>query len=301
MASTARALVLEAEARFVAADLHFGHGTDNARDEAVFLVFHALGLPFDCDEAALDVALPVGRVAAAERLVQARINTRRPAAYLTQRMRFAGHEFFVDERVLIPRSPIAELIADDFQPWRGAIPVARILDIGTGSGCIAIAAALAYPTAQVDATDISSAALAVAARNVAHYQLSARVHLHAADLYPPAPPAPKRYDLIIANPPYVPASERKDLPPEYLHEPAVALFADEDGLALVRRILVNAAEYLNPAGLLVMDTGGSWPTVDREFASLPFTWVELAHGGDGICVLRRPDLEKFARAAPGSR
>ena len=301
MASTARALVLEAEARFVAANLYFGHGTDNARDEAVFLIFHALGLPFDCDDAALDAALPAGRVAAAERLVQTRIRTRRPAAYLTQRMWFAGHEFFVDERVLIPRSPIAELIADDFQPWRGAAPVARILDIGTGSGCIAIATALAYPAARVDATDISNAALAVAAHNVAHYQLGARVHLHSADLFPPAPPAPKSYDLIIANPPYVPASEREDLPAEYLHEPAMALFADEDGLALVRRILVNAASYLNPEGLLVMDTGGSWPAVDRTFASLAFIWVELAHGGDGICVLRRPDLEKFARDSLGSR
>ena len=196
---TARSLVLSAERRFKRARLYFGHGTDNARDEAVFLVFHALGLAFDCADASLDCELTALQQAAVKELVDERVTRRCPAAYLTKRMWFAGHEFYVDENVLIPRSPIAELIDERFAPWLGDLAIRRILDIGTGSACIAIAAALAYPAAHVDATDLSTAALAVAARNVATYGLGQRVHLHAADLYPQLTGEP--YDLILANPP----------------------------------------------------------------------------------------------------
>jgi ribosomal protein L3 glutamine methyltransferase len=290
--ATARSLVLRAERRFKRARLYFGHGTDNARDEAVFLVFHALGLPFDCSDAVLDAPRTAAEVAKAEALVSARISTRRPAAYLTGRMWFGGHEFEVNDDVLVPRSPIAELILGRFQPWAAAAQVHRILDIGTGSGCIGIAAALAFPAATVDATDISTEALKVAARNITRHRLEERVHLHLVDLFPPS--ATGAYDLILANPPYVPESERADLPEEYLHEPALALFAADRGLALIRRIFAHAASRLTAQGLLVLDAGGTWPDVEAAFPGLAILWVELQHGGDGIGIISRSDLARLA-------
>lgn len=288
---TARSLVLAAERRFRRAGLHFGHGTDNARDEAVLLVFHALDLPFDCSDDVLAQPLDAAACAAVEALVAARIARRCPAAYLTGKMWFAGHAFHVDENVLVPRSPIAELIRRRFTPWLGGAPVRRILDIGTGSGCIAIAAAHAFPGAEVDATDISPAALRVAARNVEAHALHGRVHLHEADLFPPA--GGGSYDLILANPPYVPEAEMTDLPDEYTHEPRIALVADEGGLALIRRILCAAPAYMRAHALLVLDAGGTWPAVDAAFPALPFTWVDLVDGGDGIAVISAADLAEI--------
>ncbi len=290
---TARTLVLDAERRFKRAGLHYGHGTDNARDEAVFLVFHALEIPFDCRPDRLDQALTPAQCAGVEDLVKARLARRCPAAYLTHRMWFAGHEFYVDERVLIPRSPLAELLQARFAPWYYGPAIQRILDIGTGSGCIGIAAALAYPEANVDATDISVAALAVAARNVATYALESRLHLHHADLFPIVDSA-GAYDLILANPPYVPDAERAALPAEYLHEPALALFAAEEGLALIRRIFKGAAARMAPAGILVFDAGGTWPAVEAAFPSLEVIWVDLVNGGDGIGVITQSALAQFA-------
>ncbi|MSR15232.1 MAG: 50S ribosomal protein L3 N(5)-glutamine methyltransferase [Gammaproteobacteria bacterium] len=289
--ATARSLVFDAERRFEAAGIYYGHGTDNARDEAVFLVFHALGLPFDATDRVLDATVSAGELARVEALISERIALRIPAAYLANRMWFAGHQFYVDQRVLIPRSPIAELILEDFEPWLAQHTVTRILDIGTGSGCIAIATALAFPGAQVDATDIDPAALEVAARNVSEHGLAERVTLHQVDLFPPLVTI---YDLMLANPPYVPHAEAVDLPPEYHHEPRLALFADDAGMFHVKRILAGAAERLNAGGILVMDVGGIWPAVDAAFPNLPFTWVELAHGGDGICVLTQAELARFA-------
>lgn len=288
---TARSLVLAAERRFRRAGLYFGHGTDNARDEAVLLVFHALDLPFDCSDEVLAQPLDAAACAAVENLIAARIARRCPAAYLTGRMWFAGHAFHVDENVLVPRSPIAELILRRFSPWLGGAPVRRILDIGTGSGCIAIAAAHAFPEAEVDATDISRPALRVAARNVRDHALGDRVRLFEADLFPPPSRGP--YELVLANPPYVPEVEMSDLPAEYLHEPRVALVAEDEGLALIRRILRAAASRMSGHGLLVLDAGGTWPAVDAAFPTLPFTWVELAHGGDGIAILTATDLARF--------
>ena len=288
---TARRAVLAAERRFKRAKIYFGHGTDNARDEAVFLVFHALGLAFEVSDAILDAPLTEPQVSAVETLIATRIRERRPAAYLTRRMWFAGHEFYVDENVLVPRSPIAELILDKFQPWLGRVAPTRILDIGTGSGCIAIAAALAFPAARIDATDISPGALQVATRNIECHALGARVQVFEADLFPPAEGAV--YDLIVANPPYVPPAERAALPTEYRHEPPGALFAEDDGLALVTRILANAARYLQPHGILVIDTGGTWPAVAAAFPQLDFTWVALRNGGDGIGVLTQRQLQDF--------
>ncbi len=289
--ATARQLVLAAEKRFKRAKLYFGHGTDNARDEAVFLVFHALGLPFDCDEQALDVERKPEEIAIAEALVQRRIKERRPAAYLTQRMWFAGLEFYVDENVLIPRSPIAELLNTRCAPFVRPEQVRRILDIGTGSACIAIAAALAFPNACVDATDISPAALAVARKNVTRHGLASRLTLHETDLYPPGDAV---FDLILANPPYVPQDEMDELPPEFRHEPRIALYAPDDGLALLRQIFMRAGGHLARHGVLLFDAGGTWPKVDAAFPELDVLWLEMRHGGDGIGLIEQAQLRRFA-------
>ncbi len=284
---TPRRLVLNAERRFRRARLVYGHGTDNARDEAVFLVFHALNLPFDVDDATLDSPLDKADAARVESLVRARIETRQPAAYLTGRMWFVGHEFLVNEHVLVPRSPIGELIGARFRPWLDPDRIARVLDIGTGSGCIAIATALELPGCQVDATDVSGAALEVARANAARLKVGDRVHFHLADIFPPNEQA---YDLILANPPYVPQAEYDDLPAEYLREPEGALVAGDDGLDIVRRIITALPSRLTAGGALIMDTGATSDALAEAYPELPFTWVELEHGGDGISLLRRGEL-----------
>jgi ribosomal protein L3 glutamine methyltransferase len=273
--------------RFAAAALHFGHGTDNAEDEALFLVLHALGWSYDVAEELLHEALDEKQVAAVEAMIAERIASRRPAAYLTGRMWFAGHEFIVDDRVLVPRSPLAEIVVDGFQPWLGQRQIRRLLDIGTGSGCIAIAAALACPEAQVDATDMSAGALAVAARNVVLHGLETRVHLYEADLFPATG---ERYDLIISNPPYVPLASWSVLPAEYLAEPREALVADDEGLACVNRILRAANGYLAPDGMLIVEVGEIWPAVAAAYPELPFTWLDFEYGGEGVFLLEARDL-----------
>jgi ribosomal protein L3 glutamine methyltransferase len=287
-AITARALVLDAERRFDAAGLVFGHGTDNARDEAVFLVFHALELPFDCPDSVLDGGLRADQVRAVEKIVDARITTRKPAAYLTGRMWFAGHEFYVDERVLVPRSPIAELINEQFEPWLDADAVERVLEIGTGSGCIATALALALPRARVDATDISPAALEIARANSARYSAATnRIQFIEADLFPRGR---DRYDLIVTNPPYVPSGVVASLPPEYHHEPAIGLDAGPDGLVFVRRIVEFARDRLTENGALIVDVGEMSTVVDREIDAVSFTWIDMAFGGEGIGIAYRGDF-----------
>lgn len=287
--ATPRRLVLNAERRFQRARLVFGHGTDNARDEAVFLVFHALGLPFTVDDATLDRPVEAGAAASVEALLRRRIEEQIPAAYLTGRMWFCGHEFQVDERVLVPRSPIGELINERFAPWLDATRVRRVLDIATGSGCIAIATALALPAAFVEATDISAAALEVARANAARLGVGDRVRFHLADIYPPAGDP---YDLILANPPYVPRAEFEALPAEYRHEPALGLVSGDDGLDVVRRLLAAVATYLTPTGTLIMDTGATSDALAAAFPDLPFIWPDMRHGGDGISVLHARDLPR---------
>lgn len=294
--ATPRRLVLNAERRFQRARLVFGHGTDNARDEAVFLVFHALGLPFAVDDATLDRPVDTRAAAAVEALITRRINEQKPAAYLTGRMWFCGHEFRVDERVLIPRSPIGELINDRFTPWLDVGQVHRVLDIATGSGCIAIATALALPGTRVDATDISADALEVARANAGRLGVTERVRFHLADIYPPTGGP---YDLILANPPYVPRAEFEALPAEYHHEPALGLVSGEDGLDVVRRLLASLTDYLTPTGTLVMDTGATSEALAAAFPDLPFIWPDLVHGGDGISVLRARDLPRRRGDARG--
>ena len=220
--ATPRELINSAARRFRRAALFFGHGTDNAVGEAAFLVLHALALPPDAGDALLDQPLSDAGRAAAEQLIATRLERRCPAAYLTHRMWFAGHEFYVDERVLVPRSPLAELIHAGFAPWLDTGEVRRILDIGTGSGCIALACALAFPQASVDATDLSPDALAVAAINRARHGLESRVRLVEADLFPADAGT---YDLIVSNPPYVPAARMDEIPRECPQEPLLALVA----------------------------------------------------------------------------
>ena len=282
-----RALIASAARRFRRAGLFFGHGTDNAVDEAAFLVLHALGLPPDAADDVLDMPLDAARCASAENLLALRMERRCPAAYLTQRMWFAGHEFYVDERVLVPRSPLAELINTRFAPWLRAERVTRILDIGTGSGCIALACALAFPAAAVDATDLSLDALAVAAINRARHGLDNRVRLIEANLFPVDG---AHYDLIVSNPPYVPASRMHELPQEYLKEPAMALVAGDEGFACVDGILAGAAGMLAPHGVLVVEVGEIAAAIDQRYSHLPLTWIEFEHGGEGVFVISREDL-----------
>jgi len=277
-------LIRHGAAAFERAGLAYGHGTDNAIDEAAALVFHALDLDHAQAEAAYATRPDAGGVARVLALFDERIERRVPAAYLMGRMWFAGLEFEVDSRVIVPRSPFAELIHAEFRPWIEPERVRRILDIGTGSGCIAIACAVAFPYAQVDAVDVSSQALEVARRNVARHGLGDRVHLHLGDVYEPLGDA--RYDLIVSNPPYVSDAEMQALPPEYLHEPDLALRAGADGLDVVRRILAGLPGHLAPHGALFVEVGDSDVCVQEAFPDLPLTWLDFEHGGGGVFLLR---------------
>ena len=293
MPATAREFVHAAARRFESAGLYYGHGTDNPHDEAVYLVFRALGLPFDVAESRLDELLDAEQRRRLEALIRDRIETRRPVAYLLNEAWFAGRPYYVDERVLIPRSPIAELIADGFSPWLSA-PPARILDLCTGSGCIAIAAAHQFPAGRVDAADLSAEALAVARINVDRHGLAARVTLHESDLFEALGDA--RYDLIVSNPPYVPQTSLQALPEEYRHEPALGLRAGDDGLVIVDRILAQACGHLSTSGLLVVEVGESQPAVEKKYPGLPLTWLEFTRGGEGVFLINARELAEAGYA-----
>ena len=277
-----------AEQRFSEAGLFYGHGTDNPHDEAVYLVFTALGIPFDTDEQNLDRMVTPEQQQHVLQLIDMRIETRKPVAYLVHEAWFCGLPFYVDENVLIPRSPVAELIEERFAPWIKPQQVHRILDIGTGSGCIAIACALAFPEAEVDAADISEAALLVARKNIEHHDLSGRVTPRLSDLYDNLQGL--TYDIIVANPPYVSRDEYAGLPPEYHHEPGLALTAGVDGLDIVRRILRESAAYLSPHGILVVEVGNSEEALIEACPGLPFIWLDFEYGGQGIFLLTARDL-----------
>ena len=273
---------------FERAGLAYGHGTDNPVDEAAALVFHAL----DLDHAKAAEAYESKPGAEGSRrvleLLAERVSRRVPAAYLMRRMWFAGLEFEVDERVIVPRSPFAELVHAGFRPWIDPERVRRVLDVGTGSGCIAIACALAFPEARVDAVDVSPDALEVAARNVARHGVGDRLRLLQGDVFEPVGAA--RYDLIVSNPPYVSDAEMDALPVEYRHEPDLALRAGRDGLDVVRRILAGAAARLEPWGALFVEVGDSDERLQEAFPRLPFTWLEFEHGGGGVFMLRASEL-----------
>ncbi len=281
--STVEQLIRKAAAQLESAQLCFGHGSDNAFDDAAELVFFAAKLKHEDASSVYSQALTLKQEAVALALVQRRIDERVPTAYLTQRMWFCGHEFYVDERVLVPRSPIAELIAAQFAPWIDSELVKRVVDIGTGSGCIAIATAHAFPDATVDAADISQDALDVAWINIGWHHLAKRVRAVQADVYSGLTRA--RYDIVVSNPPYVSAAEVAALPAEYSYEPSVGLLAGADGLSVVRRILAEAEAHLTPHGILVVEVGDTEEAVVRAYPKVPFTWLEFAHGGGGVFVL----------------
>jgi ribosomal protein L3 glutamine methyltransferase len=271
------------------ARVHFGHGTDNARDEAAELVFFAAGLAHELGADAYPRLLTARRTARIDALLARRIKERIPLAYLTHRAFFAGLELYVDERVLVPRSPIAELAMQRFQPWIDARRVRRILDVGTGSGAIALACAMAYPKARVDAVDVSAAALQVARRNRRRLKLEKRVRMLRSDHFDAVEGC--RYDIIVSNPPYVGRAEMRSLPREYAHEPRVGLASGADGLDSVRAIFAAAGRHLNRGGILVVEVGNTEDTLLRTFPRMPFVWPEISMGGGGVFLLRAEDLE----------
>lgn len=289
-----RRLIERGARRFRRAGLFFGHGTDNAWDEAAALVWHALGLPASAGAELYGRRVGRAHAAAAEALFDRRIAERRPAAYLMRSTYFAGLPFYVDERVLVPRSPTAELIERRFAPWIAHAAVRRVLDLGTGSGCIAIACARAFPRARVDAADLSEEALEVARINVRRHRLARRVRLVKSDHFSGL--GASTYDIIVSNPPYVAERELAGLPREYGHEPRIALAAGREGLDSVSVILAEAHRHLRPRGILVVEVGNSERAVRRRFPQLPFLWLEFERGGGGVFLLTREQLAAAEKA-----
>ncbi|MFC3396242.1 50S ribosomal protein L3 N(5)-glutamine methyltransferase [Brenneria rubrifaciens] len=276
-----------AVSRFNAANVYYGHGTDNAWDEAIQLVLPSLFLPLDIPEDIYTSRLTSSeRHRIVERVIR-RVNERIPVAYLTNKAWFCGLEFYVDERVLVPRSPIGELIDDHFGDLLPTLPNA-ILDMCTGSGCIAIACAQAFPEAEVDAVDISGDVLAVAEQNIQQHGMEHRVTPIRSDLFRELPAI--QYDLIVTNPPYVDEEDMSDLPQEFRHEPELGLAAGNDGLTLVRRILANAPDYLSDDGVLICEVGNSMVHLIDQYPDIPFTWLEFENGGDGVFMLSKAQL-----------
>ena len=286
---TVEQLIRRIADRFGDAGLSFGHGTDNPQDEAAWLVFSALGLSFGAPAAVYAEQVDTADVARIEAMAARRIDERVPLAYILNEAWFAGLEFYVDERVLVPRSPIAELIESRFEPWIDADTVRAVADLGTGSGCIAIAVALAFPDATVDAVDISAEALDVAAVNVARHGVDDRVSLVRSDFFNELPG--RRYDVIVSNPPYVDRDDLGSMPEEFHREPVLGLAAGDDGLDSVATILQQASRFLTDNGILVCEVGNSQPALERRYPRLPFMWPEFERGGAGVFILTKQDLE----------
>ena len=288
---TPRDLLRYAVTRFNAAKLFFGHGSAEAFDEAAYLILHTLKLPLDKLDPFLDARLLQEEVLQVLAVIERRVSERVPAAYITNEAWLGSYNFYVDERVLVPRSFIAELIPNQFSPWvQDPDAVENVLELCTGSGCLAIMLADAFPNAVVDAIDISTDALAVAERNIRDYKLEGRVNPVASDLYENVPF--KKYDLIVTNPPYVNADSMGKLPPEYLREPQIALAGGDDGMDLVRKIIDGAAERLTPDGVLVVEIGNEREFAEAAFGHLGLTWVTTSVGDDAVFLLTADQLAK---------
>ena len=278
-------------------DVCFGHGTDNAWDEAVQLVLAVADLPLDSDDGVLPHPLEAAAWERLQSLLRQRIEDHKPLPYLLGRAWFAGLEFGCDERAIIPRSPIAELILNEFQPWYSGPAPRRVLDLCCGGGCIGLAVAHYYPEVAVDLVDIDPGALALARENAASLGLAERVNIIESDLF--AALDGQRYDLILSNPPYVDSEDLAALPGEFRHEPELALGSGVDGLDLTRRLLAAAASHLVDTGLLVVEVGNSWPALERAYPRVPFTWLEFEHGGHGVFALTAQELQDYGAGLRG--
>ncbi|MGC1182174.1 50S ribosomal protein L3 N(5)-glutamine methyltransferase [Legionella sp.] len=275
----------------IKAHLYYGHGTDNAWDDMRSLVLRSLSLPYDIDSNLLNGRLTNNEKKHLCQQLEKRIHQRVPVAYLIKEAYFCDLPFYVDERVLIPRSPIAELINNQFSPWIDAKNVHHILDLCTGSGCIAIACCYAFPEAHVDAVDISTEALAVATINCEKLGVEDQLTLIESDCFTEVPKV--SYDLIVSNPPYVSKEEMQTLPAEFCHEPVLALETSENGLAIVEAILRNASAYLSNDGILVVEVGNSEEPLQNAYPHVPFTWLEMSHGGQGVFLLTKQQLNEY--------
>lgn len=287
--STVRDLLRFGVSRFTQAGLSFGHGTTNAYDEAAYLILHTLHLPLDTLDPFLDARLLDHEIDAVMKVIERRASERVPAAYITQEAWMHGNRFYVDERVIVPRSFIGELLQDGLQPYvADPDQVTRVLELCTGSGCLAILAAHAFDHADVDAVDISADALAVARRNVDDYRLDARVTLFEGDLYAPLPTT--RYEVILSNPPYVNAESMQTLPREYQHEPELALAGGADGMDVVRRIVREAGKWLTEDGVLVVEIGNERANVEAALGGLDLVWLSTSAGDDNVFLIQAADL-----------
>lgn len=276
-----------AASEFERQGVYYGHGTDNPWDEALLLVTASLNMPFEISPLQANCRLINDEKQILLERINRRVNERTPVAYLINESWFCGMPFYVDERVLIPRSPLAEMIQNRVSPWMDGKEPERILDLCCGSGCIGMAALQAFPDTQLDLADLSRDALDVAEINIERLQLFEQVAAIESDLFSSLQPG---YDLILSNPPYVDAEDLADMPAEYQHEPAMGLGSGDDGLDITREILANACDYLNPEGVLVVEVGNSWINLEAAFPEVPFHWVEFEHGGDGVFVFTREQL-----------
>lgn len=288
--TTIRDFVRWGSSEFLRNELTFGHGFASAFDEARYLTLHALALPYDWPDEYLDTVLTPPEREQVIDILRLRVNSRQPAAYITRESWFCGLKFYVDERVLVPRSPIAELVSDKFEPWVDSSRVHRILDLCSGSGCIAIAAKYHFPGAEVFASDVSLDALEVAKTNLELHDLVDEITLYESDLFDAIPL--QQFDVIVCNPPYVDAEDMAKLSDEFHYEPEIGLRAGDDGLLLVDRILARAGEFLSDRGALFIEVGNTRAAMESKFDFLPMTWVEFEFGGGGVCFIGAQDLKQ---------